>query len=104
MLHSHVLQFTDNTAVIIIFSDPPFYLAKLTEFEAGETLGISASVDTNDSCHESGDTFIEVHDFDVTFVGRSYVDAVVIIPTSPNLVDNITPTPLMHSMLYLHAH
>ena len=39
-------------------------------------------------------TFIEVHDFDATLVGRSYVDVVVIVLTNPDMVDNISPNAL----------
>jgi len=55
-------------------------------FEVGETLGISASVDKDDTCYESGDISIEMHDLDATFLGRSYVNCEVIVPTSPDLV------------------
>jgi len=84
----------DNTVFTMTFPDPPFPLAQLTEFEVGDTLGISASVDVDDTCFESGDTFIEVNDFDMTLVGRSYVDDVVIVPTSPKC----------HNMLLVNYH
>jgi len=61
------------------------------EFEVGETFGISASVDEDDTCFESGDVFIEEHDLDATLVGRSYVNVMVTVSTSPDLVDNISP-------------
>ena len=35
-----------------------------------------------------------MHDFDVTLEGRLYVDAEVIVTTSPNVVENISPDPL----------
>ena len=73
------------------FLDTPSPFAKLTEFEVGETFGISTSVDEDDTCSESGDVFIEEHDLDATLVGRSDVDVVATIPTSPGLVDNISP-------------
>ena len=40
--------------------DSPF--AQSIEFEVGETLGISARADENDTCYESSDVFIEEHD------------------------------------------
>jgi len=51
------------------FSDPPFPLAQLTEFEVGETLGINTSVDEDDTYYKSNHAFIEVHDFHVTLEG-----------------------------------
>ena len=65
-----------------------------TEFEVGETLGISATVDEDDTCYDLGDAFIKVYDFDATLVGRSYMDFVVTIPASPNMVDNVSPNHL----------
>jgi len=76
------------------FFDIPSPLAQLTEFEVGETFFISANFDEDDTCSESTDAFIKDHDLDTTPVGRSYVDDVATIPTSPDLVDNISPNPL----------
>ena len=48
--------------------------------------------------------FIEVHDFDATLEGRLYVDAEVIVTTSPDVVENIPPAHLIHSMFPLQVH
>ena len=80
----------DNIAFIMTFPDPPFLLAQSTEFEVGETF----SINEDDTCYESNNVFIEVHEFDATLVGQSYVDVVVIMPASPEMVDNISPSPL----------
>jgi len=53
-------------------------LYQSTEFEVGETLGISATVDEDDTCYDLGDAFIKVYDFDATLVGRSYMDFVAV--------------------------
>jgi len=45
-----------------------------------------------------------MHDFDVTLVGRSYVEVMVTVLASPNLVDNISLDHLIHFMLSLHVH
>ena len=76
------------------FPNQPFPLAQSIEFEVGQTFGISASVDKDGTCYESGDVSIKVPDLDATFVGRSYEDAEVIVPTSPNLVDHTSPNHL----------
>jgi len=83
--------FKSNTTLIMTFFDPPFSLAQSTEYEVGETLAISASVGEDDTCYESDNAFIEVHDFDATLVGRSYEDVVVTVLTSLDMVDNIPP-------------
>jgi len=83
------------------FSDSPFPLAQSIEFEVGETFGIRASVDEDDTCYESGDALIEVHDLDKTLRRRAYVDVVVTIPTSSNMVEDTSLTILIHSMLSL---
>jgi len=80
-----------NTTFIMTLPDPPVPLAQSPKFEEGKTLGISASVDEDDTCYELDAAFIEVHDFDGTLVGRSYVDVVVIISATPDIVDNIYP-------------
>ena len=82
--------FRDNTMLIMTFPDLPFPLAQSTEFEVSETLGINTTVDEDDTCYESNHTFIEVHNFDATLEGRLYVDAEVIITTSPDVVENIS--------------
>ena len=64
------------------------------EFEVGETFGISASVNEDHICSESGDVFIKEHDLEATLVGGSYVDAVATIPSNLDLVDNIYPNAL----------
>jgi len=94
----------ENTKFIMTFLDTVSPLAQSTKFEVAETFGISAGVDEDDTCSESGDVFIKEHDLDATLVGRLYVDVVATVPTSPDLVDNICPTPLIHSMLSLWVH
>ena len=78
---------------ILTFLATPSRLAQSTGFEVGETFGISASVDEDGTYSKSGDVFIEKYDLDATLVGRPYVDAVATIPTSPDLIDNISPNP-----------
>jgi len=73
--------------------DPPPPLAQSTDFEIGETFIINASLDEDDICYESDNVFIKVHDFDMTLTGRSYVDVVITVPASPDMVDNISPNP-----------
>jgi len=85
--------------------DPPMSLAQLMEYEyeVCETFGVSTSVGEDDTCYESNNAFIEVHDFDATLVGRSYEDIMVTVPASPDTVGNISTNPLMHSMLPFYA-
>jgi len=66
----------------------------LTEFEVGETLGITTSVDEDGTCYESDHAFIEVHNFDATLEGQLYVDVEVTITTSLDLVESISPDPI----------
>jgi len=42
----------DNAVFIMTLLDPPFPLAKSTEFEVGETFSINARVDEDDTCYE----------------------------------------------------
>jgi len=73
------------------FLDPPFPLTQSTEFEVGEILGINTGVNEDDTCNESVHTFIEVYDSDVTLEGRLYVDVVINVPASFDMVDDISP-------------
>ena len=43
--------FRDNTTLTMTFPNPPFPLAQLTEFDIGETFGVSARVDKDDTCY-----------------------------------------------------
>jgi len=72
------------------FPDTPSPLAQSMEFEVGETLGVSASVDEYDTSSESGNVSIETHDFHETPTGTSCVDVVVAGPTSHDFIDNIS--------------
>ena len=54
--------FRDNTTLNMTLSDPLFPLAQSTEYEIGDTLGISTSVGEDDACYESDNAFIEVYD------------------------------------------
>ena len=74
------------------------------KFEVGETFTVNASIDEDDICYDPNNVFIEVHDFDATLAGRSYVDVAITVPASPNMVDNISLDPLIHSMLHLHVY
>ena len=78
----------------MILPDPPFPLAHLTEFKVGETFGVSAHVDEDDTCYESGDVSIEVHDLDATFARRPYMGTKVIVPISPDLTNHTSPNHL----------
>ena len=69
----------------------PFPLVQLTKFEVGETFGINASVDEDDTYCQSDEVFTEVHDLYENPIGNSCVDVMVMGPASPNLVDNIYP-------------
>ena len=64
------------------------------EFEVGETFDISASVNEDDTCCESGDLFIRVHTPDETLRGRAYVNVVVIASSSPDVVSHVPSNPL----------
>jgi len=70
--------------------DLPIPLTQSPEFEVSETFSIHASVDEDGTCYESVNTFIEMYDFDVTLVERFYVDVVVTVSASPDLVNNIS--------------
>ena len=85
---------SNNTMLFMTFPNPSFPLAQLTEFEIGETFGVSASVYEDDICCESSNIFIKVHDLHETFTGTSCVDVVVARPASPDYVNNIYPNPL----------
>jgi len=80
--------------LLMKFPNPAFPLTQLTEFEVGETLGINTSVDEDDTYYESYQTFIEVYDFDATLAGRSYVDFVITVLTTLDVVENLSPNPL----------
>jgi len=86
--------FRKNAAFIMTFLDRPFPLAQSMKFEVGETFGVSTSVDEDDTCSESGDVFIEVHDLYKTPTGTSCVDVAVAGAASLDLVNNISPNPL----------
>jgi len=86
--------FRDNTTFNMTLSDPPLPLAQSTEFEMGETFIINANVDEDDVCYDSDSLFIEVRDSDATLAGMSYVDVVITVPTSFDMVDDISPEPL----------
>jgi len=64
------------------------------EFEVGETFIVTARVDEDDICYESDNFLIELYDFDVTLIGKSYVDVVITVPTSLDIIDNISHDPL----------
>jgi len=83
-----------STAFIMTFPDTPSPFVQSTEFEVGETLGVSASVDEDDTWSESDSVSIKVHDFYGTPTGTSCVDVVVAGPTSPDFIDNISPNSL----------
>jgi len=48
------------------------------ELGLGETVGVSASVDEDDTWSELGDVFIEEYDLHETPIGTSWVDVVVV--------------------------
>ena len=75
------------------FFDKPSPLAQLTQFEVGETLGTSASVDEDNTWSELDDIFIEEYVLYETPIGTSCVDVVVAGPANPDFVDNISPNP-----------
>jgi len=56
--------------------------------------GVGASLDVDAICCESGDVFIEVHDFHETPTGTSCVNVVAAGSASSDLVNNISPNPL----------
>jgi len=61
---------------IMTFSNSPFPLTQLTEFEVGETSDVDAIIKDDVYC-ELGDIFIEVHDLNENPIGKSCVDVVV---------------------------
>ena len=83
------------------FLETPSPLTQLTEFEVGETFGIIASVDEDDTCSESDDVFVEVHDLDTTSLGKSCADVLVVGSPSSDLVDHVSSDSL--DMLYASA-
>ena len=53
----------------------------------GETFSVNTGADEDDICYELDNVFIEVHDVDATLAVRPYVDVVVTMPASPDLVN-----------------
>jgi len=78
----------------MLLPDPPLSLAQSTEFEIGETFTINASVDEDDVCYDSDNVFIESRDSDATLAGMSYVDVVITVPASSDMVDDVSLDPL----------
>jgi len=76
------------------FPDPPLPFAPSTEFELGETLSVNASVDEDDSCFDSNNVLIEVHDSVATPIGMSYVDVEITVPASSVMDDDVSLDPL----------
>jgi len=68
--------YRSNTALIMTFLDIPSPLAQSMEFEIGETFGVSANVDEDDTWSKSGDVSLEVHDFHETPTGTLCMDVV----------------------------
>jgi len=64
------------------------------ESKVGETFGVSASVDEDDTWSELGNVFIEEYDLHETPIGTSCVNVVVMGPANPDFVDNISPNSL----------
>jgi len=83
-----------NTTFNMTLPAPPLPLAQSTEFEVGETFTVNAGVDEDDVCYDSDNILIEVHDFDATVRGMSYVDVVITVPASFDMVDDMSPDPL----------
>jgi len=82
------------TALMMTFFDTPPPLAQSTEFKVGENVGVSASVDENDTWSYLGDVFIEEYGLYETPMGTSCVDVVVVGPANHDFVNNISPNPL----------
>jgi len=85
----------DNIAFNMALPDPPLPLPHSMKFEIGETFTVNASVDEDDVCYDSENVLIEVHDFDATLAERSYVDVMITMPASSDMVDNISTDPLV---------
>jgi len=86
------------------FSDPPFPLAQSTEFEVGETFKVNARVDEDEICYESNSIFIELRDSDASLIERSYVNVMLTMPASSDMVGNISHDPMIHYIFPLHVH
>jgi len=84
----------DNTIFNMTLPDQPLPLALSTDFKVGEIFSVNASVDEDNIYYESGSVFIEVRNSDATLAGMSYVDVVITVPASFDMVDNISPDPL----------
>jgi len=84
----------DNTTFNMLLPDSPLSSAQSTEFEGGTTFTVNASVDEDDACSDSDSVSIEVHHYDATPVGTSYVDVVISLPTSYVMVDDVSLDPL----------
>ena len=69
-------------------------MVQSTEFEVGETFTVNASVDKDDACCDSDSVSTKVHDSVATLTGMSYVDLVITMPTSYDMVDDISLEPL----------
>jgi len=78
------------------FPDTTSPLAQSSEFEVGETFGVSARVDEDDTWFELGHVFIEEYDLHETPIGTSCVDVVGVGSANPDFVDNISPNPHGH--------
>jgi len=78
----------------MIFSDPPFSAAQLTEFEENETFHVDVSVDEDGICCKSSDVCIDTHGLPETSLGNSYVDVGVVRSANSDFIDHISSGPL----------
>jgi len=84
----------NNTAFIMTLFDTPSLLAQSTEFRVSEILGVSASVDEDDTWFELGNIFIEEYGLHETPLGTSCVDLMVAGLANLDFIDNTSPNPL----------
>ena len=94
----------NNVTFIMTFSDPPIPLAHSTECEIGEIFGMTTNVDKDDTCCESSDAFMEMHDLDDTPIGIHVWDLWLQDQLVLILLTIYLLTSLIYSILALHVH
>jgi len=91
---SSPLTLRDNTTFNMRLPDSPLPLAQSTEFKVGEIFSVTESIDEDDICFDSSNVVLEVHDSVATLAGRPYEDVMITVPTSSDIIYNISHDPL----------
>jgi len=64
------------------------------EFKVGEIFSVTASVDEDDICFDSNNVVLEVHVHVAITAGRPYVDVMITVPASSDIIYNVSHDPL----------